>query len=213
MAVQEAGYQFDVEEAVRHLRAADPVLARIVGAVGPFAMAIRPDPYQMLVRAIQYQQITGRAAAAIERRFHELYGGAPPEPAALLATPDEALRGAGLSRQKIAYLRDLAARALDGTLDTSDLHRLPDEEVIRRVTLVKGIGRWTAEMLLMFCLGRPDVLPVGDLGLRRGVQRAYGLPDLPAADELTRLAEPWRPYRSVATWYLWQSVRMTLPEG
>ena len=123
-----------------------------------------------------------------------------------MATADEALRGAGLSRQKTGYLRDLAHKFSDGAIDAAALPSLSDDQVVAHVTRINGIGRWTAEMLLMFCLGRPDVLPVDDLGLRRAAQRAYGLPELPKTIDLERLAEPWRPHRSVATWYLWRSL-------
>lgn len=204
-------FPFEPAAAVAHLRRADRVLARLIDAVGEYGLQPRGDPFTSLAQAILYQQLAGAAAAAIERRFTSLFGdGRYPAPAELLATREEELRAAGLSRQKLAYLRDLAARFLDETLDPQLLPALEDEEVVRQVAAVKGIGRWTAQMYLMFSLGRPDVLPVGDLGLRRAVREAYGLAELPSPEELTRLAEPWRPYRSVATWYLWQSTRVVL---
>ena len=196
----------DIREAVAHLRKADPVLGRIIDAVGECTLQPRGEPYESLLRAILYQQLAGPAAAAIERRFLALYDGRAPSPGELTATTDEALRSAGLSRQKISYLRDLALKFADGAIDAAALPCLPDDEVARQVMAIRGIGRWTAEMLLIFCLGRPDVLPVDDYGLRRSVQLAYGLPDLPGAKELQDLAEPWRPYRSAATWYLWRSL-------
>lgn len=140
-----------------------------------------------------------------------LFGGVIPDPAQLANASEEALRGAGLSRQKIRYLRDLASKALEGAIRPG-LASLPDDEVIREVTSVRGIGRWTAEMLLIFCLGRPDVLPADDLGLRKGVQRVYGLPAVPTPEEVRAIAERWRPYRSVATWYLWRAAR-AVPVG
>lgn len=198
--------ELDVADALAHLRAADPVLAAVIERVGPLTPRPVGEPYQELVRAILYQQLAGPAAAAISRRFQALYGdGRVPSPEELLATPDEALRGAGVSRQKIAYLRDLAAKAAQGVIG-DDLCLLPDDDVIARVTSVKGIGRWTADMLLIFCLGRPDVLPVSDLGVRKGFQHAYDLAGLPRPAEMERIAAPWRPYRSVATRYLWRSL-------
>lgn len=196
----------DVQQAVAHLQKADPVLDRIIQVVGECTLQRRGEPYEVLVRGILYQQLAGAAASAIERRFLALYDGRTPSPGQLLVTADEALRGAGLSRQKIGYLRDLALKFADGAVDAGALPSLPDEEVVTRVTEIKGIGRWTAEMLLIFCLGRPDVLPVDDLGLRRSAQLAYGLAELPTAKVLQSLAESWRPYRSVATWYLWRSL-------
>jgi len=157
------------------------------------------------VHAIIAQQLSSKAAATIERRVHALFRGAM-TPAALSSVQDDALRGAGMSFQKIRYLRDLCARVENGSLDLKMLHDLPDEQVVEALTQVKGIGRWTAEMFLMFRLHRPDVLPVGDLGIVRAVQRAYGLRKAPSPDRLMRLGEPWRPYRSVACWYLWASL-------
>ena len=133
-------------------------------------------------------------------------------PEQLLAVSEEQLRAAGLSRQKTAYVRDLAGKFASGQLSEDEFAHLENEEVIRRVTSVKGIGRWTAEMFLIFSLGRPDVLPVDDLGVRRGIQITYGLADLPKPDEMRRIADPWRPYRSVGTWYMWRSLGVALPE-
>jgi DNA-3-methyladenine glycosylase II len=193
-------------DAISHLSAADPVLAGLIARIGPIDARPAGDPYPELVRAIIYQQLAGAAAATIERRFRALYPDSRvPTPEELLSTPDEALRGAGVSRQKIGYLRDLARHAAEGRI-SDDLRTLPDEEVITRVTAVKGIGRWTADMLLLFCLGRPDVLPVGDLGVRRAMQRAYGLPALPKPAEMETLAAPWRPHRGMASRYLWRSL-------
>jgi DNA-3-methyladenine glycosylase II len=192
--------------AVRHLKAADPVLARIVREVGPCRLpAPRPGPkalFESLVMAILYQQLTAKSAGAIHRRFKALYRRAP-GPADILATPDARLRGAGVSPQKAGYLKDLSARVADGTVNLRGLGRLSDEEVVEALTRVRGVGRWTAEMVLIFTLGRLDVLPVGDYGLQKAVREAYGLRGLPKPGRFQRIAEPWRPYRSVASWYLW----------
>ena len=197
---------WEVETALAHLRSADERLAAVIDQIGPIPVDAPRVPYPALVHAIIYQQLAGAAAATIERRFLALYphGGAP-APDELLATPEENLRSAGLSRQKIGYLRDLALTASAGQLG-DDLSTLPDAEVVERVTAVKGVGRWTADMLLLFCLRRPDVLPVGDLGVRKGFQRLYDLADLPTPAVMEHLAVPWRPYRSVAARYLWRLV-------
>ena len=195
---------YDPEAARTHLLRADPVMRDIVRRVGPFTLRVRGRPYESLMRALLYQQLAGPAAAAIERRFLDLYGGRQPEPDELLRTPPERLRDAGVSRQKASYLYSLAEHAKNGGLDARRLARLPDEDVIAEVTQVKGVGRWTADMLLMFSLGRPDVLPVGDLGVQRSMMEAYGLESLPDPEEMEAIAEPWRPYRSAASWYLWR---------
>jgi len=195
---------YDPEAARKHLLRADPVIHAIVKQVGAYELALRGPPYQSLMRALLYQQLAGAAAAAIERRFLALYGGRAPKPEALLATTVERLREAGISRQKAGYLHSLAEHAAAGGLRPAGLHRSSDEEVIELVTRVKGVGRWTADMLLMFCLGRPDVLPVGDLGIQRSMQRAYALDSSPDPATMERIAEPWRPYRSAGSWYLWR---------
>lgn len=205
---RKAGRQHLPQGAVEHLRGADPVLASIIGRVGPFEPSHEPDLWWSLVDAIAGQQISVHAAAAILGRLAVMGGdtaGRPTPPDVLDAT-EEDLRARGLSRAKARYLKDLAARWLDGSLAPEILPTLPDEEVIRRLVQVKGIGRWTAEMALIFCLCRPDVLPVDDLGLRTAVQRAYGLAERPGRAELTAIGEPWRPFRSAATLYLWQSL-------
>lgn len=153
-----------------------------------------------------YQQLAGSAADAIHGRFMKIYGGRFPAPARLLRTPAEKLRGVGLSGRKTEYICDLARRVHDGSIDLPALASMADEQVVEKLTEVKGIGRWTAEMFLIFNLGRPDVLPVGDLGLRRAMQKLYRLRSLPEPEKMERIAEPWRPYRSVATWYLWKSL-------
>ena len=193
--------------ATRHLRRVDPVLAALITRVGPcrFAADRRGTPYSALVESILYQQITGKAAAAIHGRLTALVGRVHPRPQDVAALSDAQLRGVGLSRQKVAYLRDLTARVQDG-LPLGRLSRLSDEAVILALTQVKGIGRWTAEMFLMFRLGRPDVLPADDYGIRKAMQRAYRRRGLPKAPWMRKIAEPWRPYRTVACWYLWRSV-------
>lgn len=193
------------EEALKHLAVADTRLTAIIESVGTYEIKIRKDPFRSLVEAIIYQQLAGSAADAIYRRFVKIYGRFP-RPAQLLATKDSKLRAAGLSGRKIEYLKDLAARVSDGRLKLSQLSNLPDEQVIEQLDQVKGIGRWTAEMFLIFCLGRQDVLPVGDLGLRKAMQKWYSLAELPSPESMHGIARPWKPYCSVATWYMWKSL-------
>ena len=162
--------------------------------------------YDALVRSIVFQQLSGKAAGTIHRRLCELYPGKRPRAEALLATEDERLRGVGLSRQKIAYLRDLSARVADRSLPLAHLGRLPDDAIIEHLVQVKGIGRWTVQMFLMFRLGRPDVLPELDLGVQTAIQRAYGLATRPTPKDVLRIGEKWRPHASVASWYLWRSL-------
>jgi DNA-3-methyladenine glycosylase II len=164
------------------------------------------DAYGTLIRSIVGQQLSTKAAATIFGRVLDLFGGEVPEPKQLIGADPDALRAAGLSRAKVAYLRDLAERVEDGDLDFDHLTELSDEQVSEQLTAVKGLGQWTADMFLIFHLGRPDVLAVGDLGIRRAVERAYGLPEIPDAATLTRIAEPWRPYRSLGCLYLWASL-------
>jgi DNA-3-methyladenine glycosylase II len=186
-------------------------MATLVESIGPLEPAARrrgrpDDSYGSLLRTIVGQQLSTKAARTIYARLVALFGDSPPTPAELIAAQEEALRAAGLSRQKIGYLRDLAARVHSGELELDTLHELPDEEVSARITAVKGLGQWSADMFLMFHLRRPDVLPVGDLGIRRAVEKVYGLPGLPDADDLRTLAEPWRPWRTLACLYLWESL-------
>lgn len=194
------------KQVISHLTAADARLAAIIGAVGDYTIKCKSEPFRSLVEAIIYQQLAGSAADAISARFMKLYRGRFPAPARLLSTPDEILRTAGLSGKKIEYMKDLAARVSEGRLDLSGLAAMGDEQVVERLDEVRGIGRWTAEMFLIFCLGRPDVLPVGDYGLRKAMQKTYRLRDLPLPARMEKIAEPWRPYRSVATWYMWKSL-------
>jgi len=197
----------DYARARRLLARRDPVLPDLMRVHGPcgLADAQHTDPFRALVSAIISQQLSTRAAATIKARLDDL-GGGPLTPRRLAALDDEGLRGVGLSRQKIAYIRDLCNRVSSGQLALDQLDAMTDEEVVDALTSVKGIGRWTAEMFLMFRLHRPDVLPVGDLGIIKAVQRAYGLRKIPSPDRLTKLGEQWRPYRSVACWYLWASL-------
>jgi DNA-3-methyladenine glycosylase II len=194
--------------ALAHLRRVDPVLAGIIDRVGPYRLETRRagTHYDALVRSIVFQQLSGKAAGTIHRRFCELYPGCRPRAELVLATADEPLRRAGLSRQKVSYLRDLSARVADRSLPLAHLGRLPDEEIIDHLVQVKGIGRWTVQMFLMFRLGRPDVLPELDLGVQNAIQRAYGLKKRPTPKEVLRIGASWRPYASVASWYLWRSL-------
>jgi DNA-3-methyladenine glycosylase II len=197
----------DYVKARRLLARRDPVIGALIkrhGACG-LADAQHEDTFTALVHSIISQQLSTRAAATIARRFDALFDG-PPQPRAVARVDDTQLRAVGLSSQKIRYIRDLSARIIDGSLPLDRVNDLPDEDVIQSLTQVKGIGRWTAEMFLMFRLHRPDVLPVDDLGIVKAVQRAYGLRKMPRPERLTKIGEPWRPYRSVACWYLWASL-------
>lgn len=197
----------DYTKARRLLARRDPVLRDLMRAHGPCGLAARQhaNPFKALVRAIVGQQLSAKAAATIFSRFEGLFE-AFPTPSQVRAVPDERLRAVGLSSQKLGYLRDLCRRIEEGQLPLDVFDRMDDESVVETLTQVKGIGRWTAEMFLIFRLQRPDVLPLGDLGIVKAVQRAYKLRKAPSADRLTRIGEAWRPYRSVACWYLWASL-------
>ena len=199
--------------AVEALRQADPVLREVIDQVGPVGdfFAGRPtEHYGMLVRSIVGQQLSTRSATAIYNRLLERFGGRPPTPAEILADdPDELRVAAGLSHAKVRYLRSLADHVLDGSLALDELGDLPDEEVVAKLVQVKGIGPWSAQMFLMFLLRRPDVLPVGDLGIRHAVMTLYDLPELPTPAQITEIAEPWRPHRTLACIYLWRSRHAT----
>lgn len=193
----------------------DPVLGRLIRAHGPcgLADARHDDPFRALTRAIVGQQLSTKAAATIYGRFAALCGtqrrggrGGGPTPQAVMRVSDAELRAVGLSGQKLGYIRDLSTRVLDGSLDLQSLEAMDDHDVITALTAVKGVGRWTAEMFLIFRLQRPDVLPLGDLGILKAVQRAYGLRTIPSPQRLTSIGESWRPYRSIACWYLWASL-------
>jgi len=194
--------------ALAHLRAVDPVLAEVLADAGPYGLTPSGQHFHALVSSIVSQQISTRAAAAIMARVEALYGaGDAVTAAATLALDPLRLRGAGLSGVKVSYILDLAAHVHDGRLDLARIALMDDDAVIDALVAVKGIGRWTAEMFLLFSLGRPDVLPVGDLGLRAAVQRHYKLDALPDATTLHAIGAAWSPYRGVATWYLWQSLK------
>jgi DNA-3-methyladenine glycosylase II len=197
----------DYVRARRALMRRDPVIAALIRQHGEcrLASAARTDPFHALLQAIIAQQLSSKAAKTIEGRFSSIFDG-DPTPAAVAAVSDDRLRAVGISPQKLRYIRDLCVRILDGSLKLETLAALPDDEVIVALTSVKGIGRWTAEMFLMFRLHRPDVLPVGDLGIVKAVQRAYKLRSVPSPERLARIGETWRPYRSVACWYLWASL-------
>lgn len=203
------------EDPVECLRAADPILASVIDEVGVDglgdARAGRPDDhYGSLVRSIVGQQLSTKAARAIYGRLTDRFGGRTPTPVEVLEDDPEELRAAaGLSHAKVGFLRSLAEHVLDGSLELERLEDLPDEEVISELTAVKGLGVWSADMFLMFHLGRPDVVAVGDLGIRRAVMIRYGLPALPAPAELEQIAERWRPYRTLACRYLWRSLDAT----
>ena len=198
-------------DALEQLRESDPVMRRLVDQHGPLDEEERRrgrplEPYGALVRSIVGQQLSTKAARTIYERLTELFGGKTPSPAELLAADPEEVRSAGLSRPKVSYLRSLAEHVESRELELDRLSELSDEEVSEQLTAVKGLGQWTADMFLIFHLGRPDVLPVGDLGIRRAVERAYELDDLPDVARLTEIGEPWRPQRSLASLYLWRSL-------
>jgi DNA-3-methyladenine glycosylase II len=198
----------------RELMRADKVLRRLMEERGPIDPAIdrrgsRRDPYEAIARAIVGQQLSTKAARSIWENLLGLFGGETPDPMALLRKRPQTLRKAGLSNAKVEFLRDLANRVTDGRLDLGRLKDLPDEDVVAELLEVKGVGRWTAEMFLIFHLARPDVVSVGDLGIRRAVQIAYGMEELPGPEELEKLAEEWRPHRTLACLYLWRSLDNT----
>jgi DNA-3-methyladenine glycosylase II len=192
---------------VKYLSRIDPLLNKVIEAGGKYSIKFRHDPFQSLLESIIYQQLAGAVASIIYKRFIKYYNDVIPLPSQILSTPDAILKiKVGLSSKKIEYLKDLSIRIADHRLDLNLLYTMTDEDIINQLTEVKGIGRWTAEMFLIFCLGRPDVLPVGDLGIRKAIQRVYSLPELPTPSTILAISQPWKPYRSVATWYLWKSM-------
>jgi len=218
---------FNPAEAIAHLRARDQKLAALIDRVGAFTLRLdaSPSPFESLVESILYQQLHGKAAATIHRRVRDYFSG-DPTPQQLLSTPDEPLRAAGVSFNKIKALRDLAARTLDGTVPAhAAILKMSDADIVERLTAVRGIGSWTVEMLLIFRLGRPDVLPVTDYGVRKGYaltfqrvprSRPLEAADLPKPDVVFRRGLRWAPFRSVASWYLWRAcdlARNTPPAG
>lgn len=218
---------YDPEEALAHLRARDAKLGALIDKVGSFRLRLdkSPSPFESLLESILYQQLHGKAAATIHRRVREFFGG-DPSPQALIDTPDERLRGCGVSGNKIKAMKDLAAKTLDGTVPShAAIRKMPDADIVERLTEVRGIGPWTVEMLLIFRMGRPDVLPVTDYGVRKGYaltfmrvpkNRALAAEDLPKPDVVFKRGQRWKPFRSVASWYLWRAcdfARSTPPEG
>jgi DNA-3-methyladenine glycosylase II len=193
-------------EARAHLRAADPVLAPVLDRIGTLQFRTDPDVWASIVGAIVGQQLSTRAAATIRGRVAALGGDRFPPPDLILVTPDEDLRACGLSRAKLTYVRDAAERWTAGEIRPEELVQLSDDEIIERLVRIRGVGRWTAEMVLIFCLERPDVLAVDDLGIRSAVQKLYGLADRPGREELMLLGERWKPYRTYASLYLWRSL-------
>ena len=218
---------FNPIEAVEHLKVADAKLAKLIERAGPFTMRLdpAPSPFESLLESIVYQQLHGKAAATIHRRVREYFGG-DPAPELLLKTPDEPLRAAGVSGNKIKAMRDLAAKTLDGTVPThAAIKKMSDAEIVERLAAVRGIGPWTVEMLLIFRMGRPDVFPVTDYGVRKGFAltfqripktRALEAADLPKPEVLLKRGKKWSPFRSVASWYLWRAcdlAKSTAPAG
>jgi DNA-3-methyladenine glycosylase II len=194
-----------MREAIVHLRRTDPVLCEIINRVGDYRIEFREPDFETLVKSIVYQQLSGRVASVIFERLLSAVGGTI-TPANVLKLRPTRMRAAGLSAQKTVYIRDLARHTRDGHVIFEELRGLSDTEVIEKLTVVKGIGVWTAHMFLIFALRRPDVLPTGDLGIRAAIRKAYGLAELPKPAEIENLAERWRPYCTVASWYLWRSL-------
>ena len=201
-------------QALEHLRAVDPKIAAVIDSVGDCKYGAREEGthFGALVRSIVYQQLSGKAAGTIHGRLRALYGDRDPTPAELIATPEAILRGVGLSRQKMSYLLDLATRVERGDLPLDDVHDLDDETLTTKLVQVKGIGRWTAQMFMMFRLGRVDILPDLDLGIQKGLQRAYRLRQMPKPKDVLRLGAKWAPYRTIASWYLWRLIDNVTPE-
>ena len=197
-----------VRKAVNHLRKSDPVLAKLIAEIGPcrYDRQNFGTHFDALCRSIIFQQLSGKAASTIRNRFLDLFENRTPTPEALLAIPEEKLRAAGLSRQKTTYLRDLAGRVHSGALPLDHLDTLRDADIVEYLIQVKGIGVWTAQMFLMFQLGRLDVLPDLDLGSRNAIKKAYRVRGVPTPKRIAKIGEPWRPYASIACWYLWRSL-------
>jgi DNA-3-methyladenine glycosylase II len=194
------------KEATKFLKK-DPILAEIIKQVGDYNVKITKNRYQSLVEAIIAQQLSGSAAESILKKFKKLFKSKFPKPIEVIKTPDSKIRLTGLSKMKIMYIKDLSKKIQSKQLNMRKISTKSDEYVVEHLTDVKGIGRWTAEMFLIFSLGRLDVLPVGDLGLKKGIQLMYSLKELPNEKEIERIAESWKPYRTVATWYLWKSLQ------
>jgi DNA-3-methyladenine glycosylase II len=198
----------DHRKSIRHLKRADPILAEVIEAVGPCRMELRTDGthFQALTRSIVFQQLSGKAAGTILSRFNDLYADRSPTPEQVLATSDDQLRSVGLSRQKIGYMRDLASKVASGELPLDRVEQMDDDDLIVHLVQVKGIGRWTAQMFLMFRLGRPNVLPELDLGIQNAIKKAYRKRKRPMPKDVKKIGAKWSPYASVACWYLWRSL-------
>jgi len=194
-----------MRKAINHLKKSDPTLAAIISSVGPCRMEYGEPTFHSLAESILYQQLNGKAAVTIFKRFTDLVGD-PVTPQGILKATDAELRAVGLSKQKATYLRDLAEKTTAGLLEFKRLGELPDDEVIRHLTQVKGVGVWTAHMFLMFTLRRPDILPTGDYGIQAAMKKHYRKRKLPKPPVMEKIAKPWSPYRSVACWYLWRSM-------
>jgi len=194
-----------MRHAVRHLKESDPILAAIIKRVGPLCMTYREPSFEMMVRSIAFQQLNGKAAKTIYDRLVAAAGGTI-TPESILALSEPQMRAAGLSRQKLSYIRDLAERTQSGEIDFARLPEMSDEDVIAHLTRVKGIGVWSAQMFLMFALRRPNIMPTADYGIRAAIMRHYRKRKLPNPKQIEKLARPWHPYCSVACWYLWRSL-------
>jgi DNA-3-methyladenine glycosylase II len=195
-----------MRKAISHLKKADPVMAAIIARTGPYRMQYREPVFQTLVRSIVFQQLSGKAATTIFNRLAEAAKANPITPEAILKLRPQKMRTLGLSKQKILYIRELARLTRDGNIQFERLPEMEDAAIIETLTRVKGVGVWTVQMFLMFALQRPNVLPVGDLGVRAAMKKAYGLPELPKPAEMERIAAVWHPYCSIASWYLWRSL-------
>jgi len=194
------------KEATKYLKK-DPKIAKIILQVGEYSVKITKNRYRSLVEAIVAQQLSGPVADSILKKFRKLYKSDFPKPTVVLQTSDKKLRTVGLSKMKIVYIKELSKKIESRNLNMRNFSSMEDEQIIEHLTNVKGIGRWTAEMFLIFSMGRLDVLPVGDLGLKKGIQLMFSLNELPTEEQIRRLAESWRPYRTIATWYIWKSLK------
>jgi DNA-3-methyladenine glycosylase II len=195
-----------MKKALTHLKAADPVLGAIINRVGPYKIQYREPVFQTLVRSIVYQQLNGKAALTIYTRLADAAKADPLTPESILRLRPARMRTLGLSAQKLKYIRELARMTRDGSVDFGLVPAMDDAQVVEHLTSVKGVGVWTAHMFLIFALRRMDVLPTGDLGVRAAIKKAYGMTELPTPEEMERIASAWRPYCSVASWYLWRSL-------
>ena len=195
------------EKEIEIIKNNDPILNKIIESVGPCTLELLNEPFQALVESILYQQLSIKAASTIIKRFKNLYPNITfPTPEDILITPEEKLRECGISRPKIRYIKDLSQKFTENKISINEFENMADDEIIEQLIQVKGIGRWTAEMFLIFSLGRPNVLPVDDLGFRKAIQKYYGYDELPNKEEIEYIAEKWKPYCTVATWYLWRSL-------